>query len=356
MSKALIAMSGGVDSSAAALVMKNAGYECIGVMMKLIRNENGIFSEKSCCTADDAEDARNVARSLGMKFYVFNFTEEFGKNVIDEFISSYQRGETPNPCIDCNRTMKFGLLYSKAVELGCDFLVTGHYARVEFDEKTGLYHLKKALNKAKDQSYVLYNLTQEQLAHVKFPLGEFSDKSEVRKLAEQSGLVVASKRDSQDICFVPDGKYADFIADRTGKIPEKGEFVLSDGTVLGEHNGLLNYTIGQRKGLGISYSEPLYVVKKCVKSNKIVLGTEKELYSDTLRARDFNWIIPPKAQEPVEVGVKTRYRAAEFPAKAAALPDGTVEIRFETPQKAICSGQSAVLYCGDTVIGGGIIM
>ncbi|MCM1164403.1 MAG: tRNA 2-thiouridine(34) synthase MnmA [Lachnospiraceae bacterium] len=354
MDKALIAMSGGVDSSAAALLMRNAGFDCLGVTMKLRDSES--YSEKACCTASDAEDARGVCARLGIPYYVFNFTVDFHKNVIENFVHSYEIGETPNPCIDCNRHLKFGSLYRKAAELGCRYIVTGHYARVEFDEKLNRWLLKKSLNAAKDQSYVLYFLSQEQLSHTKFPLGEFSDKAEVRRLAEENGLINAAKRESQDVCFIPDGSYASFIRQYRGADYPEGDFVAPDGSVLGRHKGVINYTIGQRKGLGISYSEPLYVLKKSVSDNTVTLGTERELYSDSLTARGFNWIMyaePPA--EPVRVAVRTRYHAKEAPATASANADGTVTVRFDEPQRAISAGQAVVLYSGDAVVGGGTI-
>lgn len=356
MDKALIAMSGGVDSSAAALLMKNAGFGCVGVTMKLHDSGGEIYSEKACCTASDAEDARAVCVKLGIPYYVFNMSADFDKNVIERFVRSYETGETPNPCIDCNRYLKFGGLYRKAAELGCRYIVTGHYARVEYDERLKRWLLKKSLNEAKDQSYVLYFLSQEQLAHTRFPLGGFADKSEVRRLAEENGLINASKRESQDICFVPDGDYAAFIREYRAKDYPEGDFVTAEGKILGRHRGVVNYTIGQRKGLGISYSEPLYVLKKSVSDNTVTLGTERELYSDSLTARDFNWIMydaPP--DEPIEVTVRTRYHAKEAPASAAANADGTVTVRFAEPQRAISAGQAAVLYIGDTVVGGGTI-
>lgn len=347
-------MSGGVDSSAAALLMKNAGYDCVGVTMKLRDSGGETYSEKACCTASDAEDARGVCVKLGIPYYVFNFTEDFNKNVIEKFVRSYEIGETPNPCIECNRYLKFGGLYQKAAELGCDFIVTGHYARVEFDETRNRWLLKKSLNEAKDQSYVLYFLSQEQLAHTRFPLGEYSDKAEVRKLAGENGLINAAKRESQDICFIPDGDYAEFIRKYRGADYPEGDFTDIDGNVLGRHKGVINYTIGQRKGLGISYSEPLYVLKKSVSDNTVTLGTERGLYSESLVARDFNWIIE-KPTEPVEVSVRTRYHAKEALATAVPNADGTVTVRFAEPQRAISPGQAAVLYIGDIVAGGGTI-
>lgn len=355
MSKALIAMSGGVDSSVAALLMKNAGYDCIGVTMKLHDSTGKEYSEKACCAASDAEDARSVCVKLGMPYYVFDFTADFSRDVIDKFVHSYEIGETPNPCIDCNRYLKFNRLYKRAAELGCGYITTGHYARVEFDERSGRFLLKKSLNTAKDQSYVLYFLTQEQLAHTKFPLGEFADKAEVRRLAEDNGLISAFKQDSQDICFVPDGDYARFIREYTRKDYPKGDFLLHSEPI-GLHDGIINYTIGQRKGLGISYSEPLYVCEKSSSDNTVTLGTASELFSRELTVRDFNLISfaePPK--EPLSVAVRTRYHAKETSALACFNKDGTVTVHFDEPQRAISPGQAAVLYDGDIVVGGGTI-
>lgn len=355
-------MSGGVDSSVAALLMRNDGFECIGATMKL-HNEDPENSEeengKKCCTVSDAEDARSVCYKLGFNFYVFDYMDEFKKNVIEKFIDSYETGETPNPCIDCNRYLKFGKLYEKALLLGCEYVVTGHYARVIFDENSGRYLLKKAKNPAKDQSYVLYFLTQEQLSHTKFPLGEFSGKSEVRSLAENFGFINSEKKESQDICFVPDGNYAGFIRDYTKKNYPCGDFLLTTGEKIGRHNGVIQYTIGQRKGLGIAFSEPLYVCGKSVSDNTVTLGTQKDLFRNELTARDFNWISIPEPDpdsEPVKAAVRTRYHGNEAAASVTVNEDHTVSIKFDEPQRAISPGQAAVLYDGENVIGGGTIV
>ena len=246
-------MSGGVDSSVAAYLMKEQGFDCTGITMKLFDNEDiGISSEKTCCSLEDVEDARSVASSLGIPFHVFNFSDDFNEQVIDRFIEAYEKGETPNPCIDCNRYMKFEKLMTRAKQLGVDYVVTGHYARIEYDEQHGRYLLKKGVDEAKDQSYALYTMTQDQLSHTLFPLGGLK-KDEIREIAMSKGFINAKKRDSQDICFVRDGDYAGFIKQHTGKVYEAGNFIDSDGNVLGRHNGLIRYTIGQRKGIGLSF-------------------------------------------------------------------------------------------------------
>jgi tRNA-specific 2-thiouridylase len=354
MKKALIAMSGGVDSSVAAALMLERGYECIGVTMKLYDNDEiGISREKTCCSLDDIEDARSVARKLGFPYYVFNFREDFQEKVIDKFVDSYMHGITPNPCIDCNRYLKFEQLYMRAVELGCDTIVTGHYARIRYNEANKRYVLMKGTDPEKDQSYVLYSLTQEQLAHTVFPLGEL-DKSEVRKIAESKGLLNAHKHDSQDICFVPDGDYKHFIEKYTGRTCPEGNFVDEDGNVLGHHNGICNYTIGQRKGLGIAFGHPVFVSEIRPDTNEVVLSGNESLLGRECTAGDFNWIAYDKPADAVRVAGKIRYRAKE--AAGTAVCDGDkVHMTFDVPQRAITYGQALVLYDGDNVVGGGTI-
>ncbi len=353
MSRALIAMSGGVDSSIAAYLMKNKGYECVGCTMKLFDNEDaGLSSAKTCCSLDDVEDARSVAFRLGMNHYVFNVSKEFRQKVIADFVRSYEMGETPNPCIQCNRYMKFEKLHERARLLGCDLVVTGHYARIE--KKNGEYLLKKALDESKDQSYVLYSMTQEQLAATAFPLGEMR-KSQVRIIAEENGFVNAEKPDSQDICFVPDGDYAAFMERYTGRTYPEGDFVSADGKILGRHRGIVRYTVGQRRGLGLAMSEPVYVKEIDTDNNRVVIATNDQLYSTDVLAREFNWISghPPKGE--VRCRARVRYRQSEQPAAAAVLPDGRVRVTFDEPQRAVTPGQAVVLYDGDVVLGGGVI-
>ena len=354
--KAIIAMSGGVDSSVAALLTKQKGYECIGATMKLFSNEDiNISREKSCCSLSDVEDARSVSVRLDIPYYVFNFSDKFEECVINKFVSSYLSGATPNPCIECNKSLKFDKMFMRMNELGFDLIVTGHYAIVQKDLSNGRYLLKKAADKSKDQSYVLYMLTQEQLSHVYFPLGGL-EKSTVRQIAEENGFVNAQKKDSQDICFVPDGDYASFIEKHTGKMSKPGNFVSSDGHIFGRHKGISHYTIGQRRGLGISYATPLYVTEIRTDTNEVVLGNEHDLYSDTLIADEVNLISVEKIDEPIKVKAKVRYRQAEQPAVARQLADGRLYVKFDKPQRAITKGQAVVLYDGDTVVGGATIV
>lgn len=353
MSKAVIAMSGGVDSGVAAFLMKEKGFECIGATMKLYDNDDiNIESDKTCCSLDDIEDARAVARRLSIPYYVFNFKDDFREKVIDKFVSAYENGATPNPCIDCNRYLKFEKLFVRMKELDYDYVVTGHYARIEKDG--GRYYLKKGRDASKDQSYVLYSLTQEQLAHVLFPLGDYT-KSEIRRIAEEQGFLNAHKRDSQDICFVPDGDYAAFIEKYTGRTYPSGDFVDINGKPIGTHRGIIRYTNGQRKGLGVSLGQPMYVCGKDIENNTVTLCTGERLYSKELTAADFNWIIP-EPQGSISCTARVRYNMKEQPAHAQSLPDSTVKIVFDEPQRAVAKGQAAVLYDGDTVLGGGTIV
>ncbi len=338
--KAIIAMSGGVDSSVAALLMKNEGYTCVGATMQL-------YSEGDC------KDAKSVADKLGMPFYIFPLKEEFKERVINKFIECYEQGKTPNPCIECNRKLKFGVMMDKMRELDADFVVTGHYAKVTFEN--GEYKLKKAVDESKDQSYFLHMLTQEQLKHIKFPLGEYT-KLQIREIAEENGLVTARKKDSQDICFVPDGDYVNFIREYNGKDYPKGLFMHKDGFSLGEHKGIVNYTVGQRKGLGIAYKNPLYVLNIDPETNNVILGDNEDLFTDTVVAKNVNIISGKTLTEPIRCNARVRYRHKEQPATAWQDENGILHVKFDEPQRAITKGQSVVLYDGDTVVGGGEII
>ena len=350
--KALIAMSGGVDSSVAAFLVRQE-MEAVGCMMQLFENADaGIEPGKTCCSLDDAEDARSVAYRLGMPFYVFNYREEFRRQVIERFVRSYEAGKTPNPCIDCNRFLKFGVLLDRAQVLGCDCIVTGHYARIE--EQNGQYYLKKALIPEKDQSYVLYELTQEQLARTRFPLGGLA-KAEVRRIAEQQGFLNAHKRESQDICFVPDGDYAAAIERFTGRASSPGDFVDKTGKVLGRHNGIVHYTVGQHRGLGLYYHEALYVTYIDAQNNTVTLGAKEDLFSGRAEVGDFHWISGKAPEAPIRCTAKIRYRAPEVPVTVTPVGEDSVLLQFDAPQRAITPGQAAVLYDGDTVLGGGRI-
>ena len=360
-------MSGGVDSSAAAALLKEEGHELVGFTMQLWNqrrnvnvDENGDPLPSRCCSLDDVYDARRVAESLGFPFYVLNLEKDFEEAVVHPFIDSYLSGETPIPCVACNSRLKFASLDRMAMSLGCDKVATGHFARVEYDEEADRYRLFRGRNYKKDQSYFLWELNQEQLSRSYFPLGEMT-KDEVRDIARGSELYTAEKPESQEICFVPDGKYSEFIdryleADgREDKIPEKGEIVNTSGDVLKEHEGIHRYTIGQRRGLGISAEKPLYVVQIERAKNQIIVGQKEELDSISFTAKGVNWIAFDEPSEPVRASVKIRYRHEPEPATIIALPDNRAEITFDEPTAAVTPGQTTVFYDGDEVVGGGWI-
>jgi tRNA-specific 2-thiouridylase len=353
-------MSGGVDSSVAASLMLDAGYTCIGVTMKLYgTGDSGQRIHKGCCSLADVNDARQAAYALNMPHYVLNFTEAFTSEVIRRFIETYEKGGTPNPCIDCNRYVKFNRLLFRARELDFDLLATGHYARIEKDA-AGRYLLKKSVYEKKDQSYVLYGLTQDELAHSSFPLGGIS-KDKVREIAKERGFINAKKQDSQDICFVPDRDYGGFMERFTGKQYPQGDILSLEGKVLGRHRGIVRYTIGQRRGLGVAANEPMYVIRKDIAANTITLGPEHALYSKTLWANNINLIALDSIDKPLRVTVKTRYQEAEKKATVEQTGPDEFRVEFDDPlgeggQRAVSPGQAAVLYDGDIVLGGGTII
>lgn len=353
--KALIAMSGGVDSSVAALLMQQAGYSCIGATMRLYDNTViGQEQESTCCSLEDVEDAASVARKLGIPFYVFNFQQDFHEKVIEKFIRCYECGTTPNPCIDCNRYLKFDRFLRRAKELGCESIVTGHYARIRYDAASGRYLLYRAANLRKDQSYVLYSMTQDQLAHTAFPLGDLS-KEQTRAIAEANGFINARKHDSQDICFVPDGDYMAFMERYTGKQYAPGDYLDLSGNVVGRHKGAVGYTLGQRKGLGLAMGTPVYVCRKDMSANTVTVGPNEALFSGSLIAEDWNWIAFAALEHPMQVLAKARYNQQPQPATVFPEAGGKARVCFDQPQRALTPGQAVVLYDGDLVIGGGTI-
>lgn len=352
--KVMVGMSGGVDSSMCAYLLLKDGYEPTGVNCRFFDNDDAFIKEKTCCSLDDSLDARNVAYKLDIPFYVFNFKDDFRKNVIEDFVQTYVNGETPNPCIQCNKHLKFDKMLNRALELDMDYIATGHYAVCEFDENSGRYLLKKGVDETKDQSYVLYCLTQHQLSHTLFPLGKLR-KTQIRQMAQELGFVNAKKHDSQDICFVPDGDYASFIEKHLGKTFPNGDFVDLNGNVLGTHKGIIRYTIGQRRGLGLALPAPLYVYQKDIRNNKVVLSPEEKLFSKHLDARDINLIAYDKLSSPIRVKAKVRYKQSEQWATVTQTDENHFHVEFDSAQRAFAKGQAVVLYDDDVVVGGGTI-
>src|SRR5712692_4279654 len=365
--KIAVAMSGGVDSSAAAAILKRKGHELVGFTMQLWNQRRGISVDENgeplpsrCCSLDDVYDARRVAEGLGFPFYVLNLEKEFERDVVQPFVTSYLNGETPIPCVACNSRLKFASLDRLAASLGCEKVATGHYARVEFDAATNRYRLLRGRDPQKDQSYFLWELTQDQLSRSLFPLGEMS-KPDARAAARRNDLAVAEKAESQEICFVPDGDYAGFIdrylesENEADRAPSAGEIVSTSGAVIGTHAGIHHYTIGQRRGIGIADAQPLYVTRIDSNRNRIIVGKEEELLSDEFMAAGVNWIGFDDPNEPIQAEVRVRYRHTAAPAIITPLADSRAHIKLVEPQRAITTGQATVFYRGDEVVGGGWI-
>ena len=346
--KVLLGMSGGVDSSVSALLLKEEGYDVIGATLEL-------FAGSSCCNINTYIDAKNVCKSIGIPHFTYNYKDEFKCRVIDNFIEEYSNQRTPNPCIQCNKYMKFGFMWEKAKELGCNYLATGHYAKTEYSEKYGRWILKKSKAGRKDQSYVLWNMPKDLIQHVVFPLADFESKDEIREIAREHDLKVANKPDSEDICFIPDGDYKKFLENNSDLKPINGNIVNLKGEILGKHTGLYKYTIGQRKGLGISYSEPLFVIGFNKNKNELIVGTEKETYKKEMLVKDINLLLMDELKEKMEVEVKTRYSSKEERATIEMAENNMIKVIFDNPIQRITPGQSAVFYIDDIVLGGGII-
>ena len=355
--KVVVGMSGGVDSSVAAWLLKKQGYDVIGVTMQIWQDEENIVQEENggCCGLSAVDDARRVAAAIGIPYYVMNFKDEFQKSVIEYFTKEYLAGRTPNPCIACNRYVKWEALLQRSLSIGADYIATGHYARIEH-LPNGRYAIRRSATMEKDQTYALYNLTQEQLARTLMPVGEYS-KDRIREMADEIGLLVAHKPDSQDICFVPDGDYASFIENTTDQVLQTGDFVTPEGKILGKHKGITHYTVGQRKGLNLAMGHPVFVTGIRPETNEVVIGEGNDVFSDHLICRDVNWMaIDGLHGEEKEVLAKIRYSHKGSPCIIRELPDGTVECQFKEPQRAITPGQAVVFYEDECVVGGGTIL